>query len=165
MSAFGAAPTGLEPVGGAKLEQSGAVELTKATLPPAGAAQLAQFEKKCGALDAHTRAFLMCGLKGYQGTIEEPSFVSLGLDFMRLKSIERATDQLRELASANEGDAEHFHVLSTGIPLTFEEPQIVVVDGAVFHYSIRNPVKQVSASLLENPYLQHAEGFDRIVEP
>jgi hypothetical protein len=53
---------------------------------------------------------------------------------------------MREQAPDSRADDANFRILSRGIPLTWSEPRLVVLDGAVYHHSSRNPVRAVTAS-------------------
>lgn len=137
-----------------KLRAAGTVELTPRTVAPATPAQLEAYEQKYGVVfPPGARAFLLRGIRAAEGSVDgEGGHASIGFDFLDIAGVEKCTRLFRKLAKSQPDDDDdpdteaHAQLLGRGIPLTWSEPQLVVLDGAVYHYSVRNPVKRVCGS-------------------
>jgi hypothetical protein len=141
------------------LAKRGAVELRPEELPPASKSELEALEEAAGAsLPADVEEFLLRGLRHARGSVPETSgsaFASVGFDFIAVPLILRNMESFRELASEQAEDEdddepeESTELMAKGIPLSHSEPCLVVFDGGVYHFSVRNPVRRVTSSWTE----------------
>jgi hypothetical protein len=122
------------------------VELGDETLEPQSAAALTALEDQLGtALPPDVRTFLGRGLCYPRGMIEVGErFASLGFTFLEAPQIVEHTQMLREVGKSALDP--HASIIARGLALTYEEPQIVVSDGVVYHFSFRNPMLRVTDS-------------------
>lgn len=137
-----------------QLRATGTVALRPRSVAPAEPAQLEAYELRHGVtIPPGARAFLLRGLEAAEGSVDsEAGHASIGFDFLDLAGVEKCTRLFRKLAKSQPDDDDdpdteaHAQLLARGVPLTWSEPQLVVLDGAVYHYSVRNPVKRVCGS-------------------
>lgn len=122
------------------------MELGDPTLEPQSAAALTTLEGELGiTLPPDVRAFLSRGLRYPRGAIEVGErYASLGFEFLEAPEIVEHTQMLREVGSS--ALEPHASIIARGLALTYNEPQIVVSDGAVYHFSFRNPMLRVADS-------------------
>ncbi len=125
-----------------KLEAKGA-DLTNDFLEPQSARAIAFIEEQLAIkVPDDIRSFLTRGIKGRSGCFEEDgAFSSIGFDWLDAQKIVTTTRMLRDIAGDDE--SEHSCVVSNGLVLTSSEPQIVVNESGVYHFSFRNDVLRV----------------------
>jgi hypothetical protein len=123
-------------------------------LRPSPASAIASLEKGLGfTLPADVSAFLTRGLKSVEGALDEP-FAAIGMDFLDARRALAHTQLLRQAASDFPPDDPHARVIRSGVALTYSEPELVVTDeGAVYHFSFRNPLLRITASFAD--FLEH----------
>lgn len=101
-------------------------------------------------------AFYARGLRACSASIDEP-FATLGFEFLSAETVIKHTKMLRNAADENAEDDdeedEHAEVIRHGVALTLEEPELVLSDGVIYHFSFRNPVLRVASSSSE--FLEH----------
>ena len=126
------------------LKTDGVLALRPSVLKPQKPTAIASAEAKLGTpFPADLKAFLTRGLRAAEGKLDEP-YAHLGFDFLDVAGIVKNTASAREIAG--DGDDEHAALIRRGIAVTFAEPQLVVTDDGVWHFSFRNPPLRVAPS-------------------
>jgi hypothetical protein len=138
---------------GQRIKNAPGLEIRPCVLKPSSLTAIAAVERKLGlTLPDDVKAFLRRGLKGVEGSIQEP-FASIGFDFLDARQTIEHTRMLREVAAdLPDGDA-HARVIRSGIALTHEEPELVFSRNALYHFSFRNPLLKIAGSFSE--FLRH----------
>lgn len=116
-------------------------------LEPSDEDAIANAEEALGApFPEDVRKFLSRGLRSYTGSLDDP-FAAVGFSFMDANALVDHTKMLRDVAKDN--DDGHAKVIRNGFAITYEEPEIVVSDDGVYHFSFRNPLLRVASSFTE----------------
>jgi hypothetical protein len=127
------------------------LELRTAVLAPQKKRALDAAEKKLGApLPKDVRAFLERGLRYPDGNLDEP-FVTMGFDFLGADKIAEHTMMLRKIAedAIEDPNDKHAALIRHGVAVTYSEPELVVADDGVYHFSYRNPLLRVASTWTE----------------
>ena len=134
---------------GAKLATMPELHVSPYVLRPSLPAAIAAVERGLSlTLPSDVKAFLARGLRGVQGSLEEP-FATVGFDFLSAKKMLEHTRMLRKVVEKNDDDDEHARVIRQGVALTASEPELVLSGGAIYHFSFRNPLLKVASSFSE----------------
>lgn len=86
--------------------------------------------------------------------------VNIGFDFLDLNAVTKERKLLKSVTKNGGFDdpdefeldfeqEQHLELLNKGIPMTRNEPQLVLHEGSIYHYSVRNDVKALDLSLTE----------------
>jgi hypothetical protein len=128
-------------------------------LKPQSATALGALEAKLATeLPADVRAFLARGLRAQQGSLNAP-FAGIGFDFLDAAGIGKHTAMLRQIADDTcASDDAHAALIRRGFALSFTEPELVVADDGVYHFSYRNDLLRVAVSWAQFLEHWHASG-------